>query len=225
MENFNKFYAEFAYDTRQDVQEMKAYLTAINHCFDGDSRNFCNLVYYVYKVNELFKQYYYFNKKRELYTFKGIMSQFGLSQSDTSRLCACYSKYLCFDTVENSGDQCPRIIEEFKGFSKSKLFELLPVPTDQLFLDIAHKVLRPEMTVQVIRKYVKNWQNQQDLKNPTSDEEETSQDEEIPMAYDPTQHYDFDYFKDKTKAQLLNIVWSLQTEYEKLKEKKQKNGK
>jgi len=58
--------------------------------------------------------------------------------------------------------------------------------------------------------------------NPSESEES---EEEIPEAYNPTKHYEFSYFETKTKSQLLNIVWQLQQEYEKFKEKNQKNVK
>ena len=36
---------------------------------------------------------------------------------------------------------------------------------------------------------------------------------------DSSNNYDFDYFEMKTKSQLLNMIWELQKEYEKLKNK------
>ncbi len=214
----------FGHDCSEGIKLLNDYLKNLNKIFLKEQNNFAELCYYVYKVRELFKDYKvtYFNrfvtKKNEYIFFDNIMQDLGLSDKDVSRLCSCYEKFVSQETDK------PVILAEFFGFSKSKLFELLTVDIEQLKVDIKNNVLRPDMSVLSIRDYVKNYKAQQKQKkklfeNEEEDQKEVINEEDIPPAYDPRQHYDFSYFEDKTKAQLLNIVWQLQTEYEKLKKK------
>lgn len=230
MENF-KMIEEYDFDLKpydhdcsEGIKLLNDYLKKINKIYAKGQNAFAELCFYVYKVRELFKNYsltYYsrfVTKKNEYVFFENIMQGLGLDETAVSRLCSCYEKF-----VEQETDK-PVILEEFFGFSKSKLFELLTVDTDQLRVDIKNKVLRPDMSFLAIREYVKNYKAQQNQKKKLFEDEEEEQKEpinedDIPPAYDPKQHYDFSYFEEKTKAQLLNIVWQLQTEYEKLKKK------
>ena len=230
MENF-KMIEEYDFDLKpydhdcsEGIKLLNDYLKKINKIYAKGQNAFAELCFYVYKVRELFKNYsltYYsrfVTKKGVFVFFENIMQGLGLDETAVSRLCSCYEKF-----VEQETDK-PVILEEFFGFSKSKLFELLTVDTDQLRVDIKNKVLRPDMSFLAIREYVKNYKAQQKQKKKLFEEDseekkEPINEEDIPPAYDPKQHYDFSYFEEKTKAQLLNIVWQLQTEYEKLKKK------
>lgn len=230
MENFNKFLdlefktQYFDKDLTDSVNILKYYLDKLNECFDKEQENFASICFYVYQIKNLFSDYtksWYcgFETKNARYTFYSIMRNFGLDDSQVSRILNVYDKF-----VELKNKQ-PYISEYIAGFSRSKLFELLPVDDTQLRLDIKNKVLRADMSVKTIRAYVKNYKELQKQNKKLNEdkeeeqEEEQIQEEEIPMAYNPKLHYDFSYFEEKTKAQLLNIVWQLQTEYEKLKEK------
>ena len=226
MENF--IFSDIEIDTSfgDKSKEIANYIKNINKCFTKDNNNFIELCYYVYNLKALFDSYYYVpcrDKKGKNYTFKDIIDNFGLNDTDISRLCSCYNKFVIVD----SDNKNPVLIEEFKYFSKSKLVELITVPNEQLLQDIKTKVLRPDMSVKTIRDYVKNYKELQRQNKKLFEEKEEKQEEEIneediPMAYNPKLHYDFSYFEDKTKAQLLNIVWQLQTEYERLKKEKRK---
>ena len=134
---------------------------------------------------------------------------------------SCYDKFCCLSCSDLETAKCS-IIEEFKGFSKSKLFELLQVDNAQIIEDLQNKVIRFDFSVKSLRDYVKNLQElkrqQAKLNQKQEDKiEDEFNEEDIPPAYNPQQHYDFEYFENKNKAQLLNIVWELQKEYEKLK--------
>ena len=203
MENF-KMIEEYDFDLKpydhdcsEGIKLLNEYLKKINKIFAKGQNAFAELCFYVYKVRELFKNYtltYYsrfVTKKNEYVFFENIMQGLGLDETSVSRLCSCYEKF-----VEQETDK-PVIREEFFGFSKSKLFELLTVDTDHLRVDIKNKVLRPDMSFLAIREYVKNYKAQQKQKKKLFEEDS----------------------EEKTKAQLLNIVWQLQTEYEKLKKK------
>lgn len=230
MENFNQYclpeneFIDFSY---KPINELTIYIKKLDKCFKKDSDNFAEICFLVFQIHNLFmKNSYgiYLKKNQNMtYSFDTIMNGFGISKSESSRLLSCYEKFITKETDK------PMIFAEFYGFSKTKLFELLQIDNEQLKKDLQNKVLRFDFTIKQIRDYVKNLQtlkkqqaklNGNDKEDKEEEqEEEQIQEEEIPMAYNPKLHYDFSYFEEKTKAQLLNIVWQLQTEYEKLKEK------
>lgn len=224
MENLQYLTIEIDISSGDKAKDISNYIKNINKCFTKDNNNFVDLCYYVYNLKALFDSYVYLPCRDKLgrnYTFKDIMDNFGLNDTDISRLCSCYEKFIIVDSDKKN----PALLLGLQYFSKSKLIELLSIPTEQIMQDIKNKVLRADMSVKTIRAYVKNYkelqkQNKKLNKDKEEEqEEEQIQEEEIPMAYNPKLHYDFSYFEEKTKAQLLNIVWQLQTEYEKLKEK------
>ncbi len=226
MENINYIDIEIDTSFGDKSKEIASYIKNINKCFIKGNNNFVDLCYYVYNLKTLFDGYFYLpcrDKKGKNYSFRDIMDSFNLNDTDISRLCSCYNKFILVD-AENKN---PTLIEEFKFFSKSKLIELITIPIEQLLQDIKTKVLRPDMSVKTIRDYVKNYkelqrQNKKLFEEKEEKQEEEMNEEDIPMAYNPKLHYDFSYFEDKTKAQLLNIIWQLQTEYERLKKEKKK---
>lgn len=239
MEVFNKFNQNM-YDYQlkgnlglEDVNDNRLIdlITKFNKLFKKESQNFAELCFLTYRVNELFVEYrksgkYLLDKHKNPITFDEIMKGFGFDSSQSSRLLACYNKYCCLSESDIEKATC-KIICEYENFSKSKLIELLPVDNEQLFNDIKSKVVRPDMTVKQIRDYVKNYYALQKQKeNLFKDKEEKVEEEfdesEIPMVYDPTKYYEFSYFESKTKSQLLNMIWDLQKEYLKLKEKNKK---
>ena len=237
MENFNKSNIEIDIKAEGTVFErnklLNSYLKKINDCFDKENKNFADLCYYVYQVWKLLLCNNYYDKKGNYITFKGIMESFGLTETEVCRLKSCYNKFMFTELSEDHFNIINYGLKaEFKDFTKSKLFELLNVETEQLIADIHNKVLRSDMSVKSIRDYVKNYNSLQRQNKKLADKQVEEQvvdnvEEEIPEAYNPNKHYDFAYFETKTKSQLLNIVWQLQQEYQKLKlnkEKKQKNG-
>lgn len=213
--------------TTEEFNKLQSLIDKLNSCYNNDRYNFANTCYFISEIKKLFDKYnmssFVFTREKKSYYFQDIMNGFELDKTQVSRLLSCFEKYIYVDVVLGA-----KVKDIYYGFSKSKLFELLPVDDDTLVNDIKNKVLRPNMSVKAIRDYVKNYNKLQKANSKIKDEEkenlEEESEEDIPMAYDPTKYYDFDYFEDKNKAQLLNIVWSLQGEYQKLKEKyKNKN--
>ena len=222
MENFNQYCLlenEFIDFSNNPINELTVYIKKLDKCFKKESDNFAEICFLVFQIHNLFmKNSYgvYLKKNQDMtYSFDTIMTGFGISKSESSRLLSCYEKFITKETDK------PMILAEFYGFSKTKLFELLQVDNEQLKKDLQNKVLRFDFTIKQIRDYVKNLQTlekqQAKLNGNDKEEKEEIVEEDIPMAYNPQQHYDFEYFQDKNKAQLLNIVWELQREYEKLK--------
>lgn len=232
MEDFNKFldldFKTFYYgtDLTESVNKLKVYIETLNQCFDNEQSNFAEICYCVSQIKKLFDDYtksWYrgFETQKARYTFESLMKNFGLDDSQVSRIVKVYEKFVVLEKDK------PKIKKVVSGFSKSKLIELLSVDNEQLELDIKNKVIRPDMTVKQIRDYVKNYHALQKQKeNLFKDKEEKVEEEfdesEIPMVYDPTKYYEFSYFESKTKSQLLNMIWDLQKEYLKLKEKNKK---
>lgn len=236
MENFNKFTQnidDLHFENMHGLSfgsddRLKALILKLNKVFKKDNNNFAELCFLTYRVNLLFVEYkqsgkWLYDKYKNLYTFDTIMEGFGFDSSQTSRLLGCYRKFCCLSESDLDKATCS-IVDEYANFSRSKLVELLPVEDHQLSSDMKNKVIRPDMTVKQIRNYVKNYKElqKQNAKLFAPEEEkveETINEEDIPMAYDPTKYYEFSYFESKTKSQLLNMIWDLQKEYKKLKEK------
>ena len=127
--------------------------------------------------------------------------------------------YLKFMTGTNENDI--NLKSWFVGYSPSKLYELLKVSDLTLEDAIDKKYIIPDMTVKQIREYVKSLADGKDKAEKVLESiQDEFKEEDIPMVYNPKEHYDWDYFKDKTKNQLLGMIWELQKEYEKLKSKK-----
>ena len=216
---------------KEDVKKLENFIKQLDKCFSRDNQNFAEMCYLVFNMKELFNNFKYKriyakgarDKFSCGYTFDSIMAGFGLDNTQTCRMYSCYEKFVT--KLEN---EKPTLIEEFKNFSKSKLIELITVPNEQIIKDIQQRVLREDMSVKSIRDYVKNYREltkaNSKLDKDKEDKEEIIE-EDIPMAYNPKQHYDFDYFETKSKAQLLNMIWDLQKEYENLKKEKKKNEK
>ena len=208
MENFNQYclpeneFIDFSY---KPINELTIYIKKLDKCFKKDSDNFAEICFLVFQIHNLFmKNSYgiYLKKNQNMtYSFDTIMNGFGISKSESSRLLSCYEKFITKETDK------PMILAEFYGFSKTKLFELLQVDNEQLKKDLQNKVLRFDFTIKQIRDYVKNLQTlekqQAKLNGNNKEEKEEIVEEDIPMAYNPQQHYDFEYFQDKNKAEKL----------------------
>lgn len=229
MENFNQYCLERALvdENNNDLKELNFLIKKLDNCFKKENDNFAEICFVVYRIKNLFddyKQVYVYPNINVTYNFDTIMNGFGISQSESSRLLNIFAKFCCLSCSDLKLAKCS-IVEEFKCFSKSKLVELLQVDNTQIVKDLQDKVLRYDMSVASIRQYVKNYKallkaNKKLNKEEKEDVLEEIREEEIPEAYDPTKYYEFQYFEEKTKSQLLNIVWDLQKAYQKLKKKK-----
>lgn len=226
MENFNQYCLErvLVDNNNNNLKELNFLIKKLDNCFKRENENFAETCFVVYRIKKLFddyKQVYVYSNMNVIYNFDMIMTGFGISQSESSKLLSIYDKFCCLSCSDLTVAKCS-IMEEFKGFSKSKLAELLQVENTQIINDLRNKVLRYDMTVTSIRQYVKNYKTMQKSNKNLDKEEEVQEEireEDIPEAYDPTKYYEFQYFEEKTKSQLLNIVWDLQKEYQRLKKK------
>lgn len=198
--------------------------------FDDNQNNFAHICKSIYKIWSYCKKNYYKAKDNEYYNSYKLLAKFGFDKKAVSRLTQCYERFVYDYETDNKVPLgvLPKVCLKFEfcDFSPSKLFELLPLSQDTAMELVEKQFITPTMTVKQIREYIKTLKDGTDKAEKVI-EDTTINEENIPMAYDPKQEYEYSYFETKTKNQLLNIVWELQKAYQKLKsnkEKKQKNG-
>lgn len=210
MENFKiDFELDFENtEFNQLLQNMKRY-------FEDQQNNFCNIAFCVYKINLYFDTHYVGKEKKsnEYYDKYKLLSKFGFDRNSISRLSNCYLRFMT-GACENE----IHMKTWFADFSSSKLFEFLKLSDLTIGELIDKKLITPDMTVKEIRQYIKQLADGTEKAEKVLQEiKETATEEEIPFAYNPKDYYDFAYFQEKNKSQLLNIIWELQKEYQKLK--------
>ena len=194
--------------------ELSVLVNALNYSFDTRQDNFVLICKDVYRIWKYCKNNYWKAKDDKFYNAYDLLSKFGFDKKAVSRYKTCYEKFI----IDNS--QTTSLYIPLQKFSPSKLFEMLSLSQSTVFEHVNSKRIRPEMTVKEIRSYIKMLKN-----GCIEDKSEEIKEDEIPMAYDPKQKYDFKYFESMTKNQLLNMIWSLQEEYQKLKHNKEKKQK
>ncbi|MGN1221944.1 MAG: hypothetical protein ACI4TT_01760 [Christensenellales bacterium] len=212
MEDFIKCNLEF-----EDF-ELNSLVTSLNFCFDKQRDCFVYICRDIYKIWKYCKSNYWKAKDNEYYNSYKLLAKFGFDKKAVSRYKLCYEKFV----VDN--DQTLSLAIPFLEFTSSKLFEMLSLTKETAFELIDKKVITPKMTVKQIREIVKTLKNGTDKAEKVIEDTSINEDD-IPMAYDPRQEYEYSYFETKTKNQLLNIVWELQKEYQKLKNNKEKKQK
>lgn len=197
-----------------DNKELNELLIDLNSCFVNRQNNFVDICCCIAKICECCENNYFKAKDNEYYNCYSLLRKFGFDRKAVCCYKNCYVKFILnkyFDMY-------------LKDFSPSKIFELLSLSNETIFNAIDTKVLKPEMTVKEIREFVKSQRNGQTTETVVEKKIEINE-EEIPFVYDPKVEYEYSYFERKTKNQLLNIVWELQKEYQKLvKKETKKNG-
>ena len=200
----------------EDV-ELSILVNSLKNCYAKQQNNFALLCRDIYKIWSYCKGKYYKAKDNEYYNSYKLLEKFGFNKQAVSRYKQCYEKYV----VDNKQHFGLNFYAE--KFCPSKLFELLQLSQDTFIELCDKKIIRPEMTVKEIRECIKALKNGSDKAEKVIEDTSVEIDEdEIPMAYDPTQKYEYSYFEKMSKNQLLNIVWELQKAYQKLKDKKNK---
>lgn len=212
MENFIKSDIDF------EDNELSKLVNSLRYSFEHSQNSFLFTCRDVYKIWSYSRGNYFKAKDNEYYNSYKLLAKFGFDKKAVSRYKNCYVRFILDDSIQTIS-----LRVNFENFSPSKLFELLVLSDDTLYNLIENKVITPEMTCKQIREYIKLIKNginefKETIENTTINEEE------IPMAYNPKQEYEYSYFETKTKNQLLNIVWELQKEYQKLRGEK-KNAK
>lgn len=197
--------------------ELHLLMLALQDCFEDNQINFCQTCKTIYDIWSYCKKSYFKAKNNEYYNSYKLLAKFGFDKKAVSRYKQCYERFIMQETAI--------LYNDYREFTPSKLFELLTLSQDTALELVKKQLITPTMTVKQIREYIKTLKDGTDKAEKVI-EDTTINEEDIPMAYDPKQEYEYSYFETKTKNQLLNIVWELQKAYQKLKsnkEKKQKN--
>lgn len=197
--------------------ELHLLMLALQDCFEDNQINFCQTCKTIYDIWSYCKKSYFKAKNNEYYNSYKLLAKFGFDKKAVNRYKQCYERFVL--------QGANVLLNDYKDFSPSKLFELLVLSSETSDELVKKQFIKPTMTVKQIREYIKTLKDGSDKAEKVIDDT-TINEEDIPMAYDPKQEYEYSYFETKTKNQLLNIVWELQKAYQKLKnnkEKKQKN--
>ena len=211
MEEFIKSDLEF------EDNELYWLVERLRENFNNSQLNFAKTCECIYNIWKYCKGNYYKAKDNEYYNSYKLLAKFGFDKKAVNRYKNCYERYV--------HPQSCSLYPIYEDFTSSKLFELLVLSEDTAKNSIINGLVLPTMTVKQIREYIKTLKDGSDKAEKVI-EDTTINEDDIPMAYDPKQEYEYSYFETKTKNQLLNIVWELQKAYQKLKsnkEKKQKN--
>ena len=197
--------------------ELHLLMLALQDCFEDNQINFCQTCKTIYDIWSYCKKSYFKAKNNEYYNSYKLLAKFGFDKKAVNRYKQCYERFVL--------QGANVLLNDYKDFSPSKLFELLVLSSETSDELVKKQFIKPTMTVKQIREYIKTLKDGSDKAEKVI-EDTTINEDDIPMAYDPKQEYEYSYFENKTKNQLLNIVWELQKAYQKLKsnkEKKQKN--
>lgn len=193
--------------------ELHLLMLALQDCFEDNQINFCQTCKTIYDIWSYCKKSYFKAKNNEYYNSYKLLAKFGFDKKAVNRYKQCYERFVL--------QGANVLLNDYKDFSPSKLFELLVLSSETSDELVKKQFIKPTMTVKQIREYIKTLKDGSDKAEKVI-EDTTINEDDIPMAYDPKQEYEYSYFETKTKNQLLNIVWELQSAYQKLKNKKEK---
>ena len=200
-------------DLEFEDDELFWLVERLRDCFNKNKNNFNSLCETIYNIWSYCKNNYWKAKNNEYYNSYKLLAKFGFDKKAVNRYKQCYEKFVVDNTISKVA----------KDFAPSKLFELLSLSKNTIIELIDKQIIVSTMTVKEIRECIKI------LKYGTDKVEQVVEntiinENNIPMAYDPKKEYAYSYFEEKTKNQLLNIVWELQKAYQKIiKEKNKKN--
>lgn len=200
--------------------ELNFLIENLNNCFKQSNKNFAQMCFSIYKIWSYCKGDYRKAKDNEYYNSYSLLEKFGFDKKAVSRYKNSYERFCQGDTFGTV------IVKDyFNNFSASKLFELLPLSYETLERAIDKGFIRYTMTVKAIRNTVKLLIHGEEPTTVTevldnSDNLKEINEEEIPMTYSPDNVYDIDFFKARSKNQLINYIMTLQTAYQKLKNKR-----
>lgn len=195
-------------------KELSYLVSSLNINFGRYKSCFVATCIDIYKIWSFCKGKYWLATDHEYYNSYKILEKFGFDKKAVNRYKNCYERFIVDNQIEPL----------YSNFTSSKLFELLPLSRETSYEYVDKKLITPDMTVKQIREFIKS---QKDGENNTKEvtEDISIKEEDIPMAYNPKQKYEFAYFESKTKNQLLNMIWELQKEYLSLQKKINKEKK
>lgn len=218
MENFcNVTEIEF------DNVELNLLIKDLQNCFKTQQNNFARTCYCINKICDYYDNNVISNEKKsnEYYDKYKLLGKFGFGRDSVSRLVNCFREFI--DGTEIGHVHIKTL---YAGFSPSKLFELLPLSYRTRENAIDNKLITPQMTVKEIRAYIKSLKANGGNVEKVVESHDCNdfKEEDIPMAYNPKNHYSIEYFDSMSKKQLVNAIWDLQKYVETLKSKPKKQS-
>jgi len=221
-------FKEIVFNKKCNVVKLKSISEQIKQCFEDEQSNFFKLCYYLSELRDLFysdESYYQgFETDDKRYPFERYVNDFfGLDLRYVEKCIKIFKKFGVKFIPGAGADQFNYTFDlDFIYFSKSKLFELLPVSINQLKSDISNGVLSPDMTKIQIRKYVKNLKGGAKEENKVLEETKSldEQEESVPDAFDPHKTYKLEYYKQFSKDVLINYLFEFERLVQKLLKKK-----
>lgn len=211
------------YGNECDTETLIKLTNEINYCFSNEQNNFFKLCYLLSELKDLFyskKSYYHgFDTADKRYTFdRYCLEVIGLTDKTVYRCIDCYKKFMFKESL--AGESIIKIKNKFINFSKTKLFELLAVSNEQLDKDITNGVLHSDMSKLEIREYVKSLKGKKKDNKVLEDNTEEENFDNLENSFDIRNEYTFEYFRERSKNQLIDIAFKCYQKYKEL----QKSG-
>ncbi len=218
MENFNFVDVSF------DDSELSSLVIHLNQCFLNNQYNFVDICVTIHDIWAHCKKNYIKARDNEMYDSYKLLAKFGFDRQAVNRYKRCFERFInC--SIDCDGKLLYSLFDSFKKFSPSKLFELLALSNDSLISAIKNKAIIPTMTVKQIREYIKSVKDGTDKADKVLETGVDINEDNIPMAFNPKNKYEYSYFETKSKNQLLNIVWELYQAHQKLLKMEKKHEK
>lgn len=220
MENFIKT------DLKVTDNYLNTLLSELNDLFESYTNNFAKICFSVNKILHYCDDHSYKTEKENKFygylSAKDLLMSFGLSARTVERLNRCYERFCASDLM---GEVV--ILHEYRLFSPSKLFELLPLSITITNTCLEKQIIKPTMTVKEIRQKVKELAGKTDpddlvaedldkIEEKTLDEQEA----ELPEAFDPKKTHTYEYFKAMSKEALITCLFQCEDYIKKLTTKK-----
>ena len=209
-------------EDKQDVEEFNQIIGNLNKCIENDQSNFIELCYWFKRLKDYFtnpyanpKLYYgAVENKNGRWFYDDIIKAYGVEERTVNRMINIVNRFCTIE--EKKDDVVPKIKPAFLGYTKSKLFELLPLSNSQIETAISNQRITSKSTVKAIRDYVKSLKTTDNKDNLVLEDHKAKLDEEeksILDTYTPKKFYDYSYFESLSKDDLLRVIIALQREH------------
>ncbi len=183
----------------------------LNECFKNEQQNFCYICYYLFELKKKFDSYdlsyyqRYFDSAGNFVFYETVCKAFGLEEKQVQRYLKIYERFMIL-----TDDVVPKLKDEFFGYSKSKLIELLPLSDSEIKKVFKLKKIKPDSTCKEIRNYVKSVKGGEKEENKvledTSRQSDSEEQQEITDCgqYVVFKEENFNYIKTVLKGRKYN---------------------
>ena len=181
----------------------------LNECFINEQQNFCYICYYLSELKKKFDSYdlsyfkRYFDSVGNFVFYETVTNSFGLNEKQVQRYIQIYKRFIVL-----TDDIVPKLKDDFLGFSKSKLIELLALSDEEIQKVLKLKKITVNSTCKQIRDYVKSVKGGPNNENKVL-EDASSEDEDQPITdcgqYIVFKEENFSYIKTVLKGKKYNF--------------------